>query len=89
VEVNSQFWMAVAHLVPWLTREGHPQEDLFALRFRISLPSSIERFVRQRVDGVRRIELCHDERQVVLRRDGASIERGCIAREGDELTPLD
>jgi hypothetical protein len=88
VDVGSHLWMALAHLVPWLTRDGHPGEDLYALRFRISLPSSIEAFVRERVPGVRRIELCHDERRVVLRRDGAPIERGCIARDGDELTPL-
>lgn len=88
VQVGSHFWMALAHLVPWLTRDGHPDEDLVALRFRISLPSSIEAFARERVPGVHRIELCHDERRVVLRRDGAPIERGCIARDGDELTPL-
>ena len=89
VQVGSHAWMALAHLVPWLTREDHPQDDLYALRFRISLPSSIEAFVRERIAGVRRIELCHDERRVVLRRDGAPIERGCVARDGDELTPLD
>ena len=89
VQVGSHAWMALAHLVPWLTRDDHPEDDLYALRFRISLPSSIEAFVRERIAGVRRIELCHDERHVVLRRDGAPIERGCIARDGDEVTPLD
>lgn len=89
IELGSHAWMFVAGFVPWVHTDDHPEEDLFALRFRTSLPSSIEAFVRGRVPLARRLEVCHDERRIVMRRGWEPIEDGCVAREGDRVLPLD
>lgn len=89
VQVGSHLWMFAANFIPWLHSDDHPQEDLFALRFRISLPTSIEAFARTHAPGAERIEVCHDERQAVLRRGWTPIGAGCRAEAGDRVIALD
>ena len=89
VEVNSRALMFAAGFVPWLRTDDHPSEDLHAMRFRTSLPASIEAFVRERVPGAERIELCHDAKQVVIRRGWKPIADGCVAAHGDRVIALD
>ena len=88
-EVGSHLLMFAAAFVPWLHQDDHPQEDLFALQFRITMPASIEAFVRERVPGAERIELCHNERQVVIRRGWQPIADGCRPGAGDRVIELD
>jgi hypothetical protein len=88
IELGSRWLMAAAGFVPWVHVHDHPQEDLQALRFRISMPASIEAFVRERAPGAQRIELCHDARRVVLRRGWVPIEAGCVPAEGDRVMAL-
>jgi hypothetical protein len=89
VEVNSRLLMFAAGFVPWLTTDDHPGEDLQAMRFRTSLPASIEAFVREHVPGAERIELCHDSKQVVIRRGWTPIADGCVPAAGDRVMALD
>lgn len=85
VPVGSHLLMFAAHFVPWVHVGGHPEEDVFALQFRTSTPAAMETFVRQRLPGAQRIELCHDETQIVVRHGWEPIEDGCRAREGDRV----
>jgi hypothetical protein len=89
IELGSRALMFAAGFVPWLHLDDHPEEDRFALRFRISMPASIEAFVRKRLPGAERIELCHDQEKVVVRRGWEAIAEGCIPRPGDRVIPLD
>lgn len=89
IELGSRAWMFAAGFVPWVHTDDHPEEDLFALRFRTSLPSSIEAFVRTQVPGAQRLEICHDEHRIVIRRGWEPIDAGCVAREGDRTVSLD
>lgn len=89
IELGSRWLMAAVGFVPWLRVDDHPEEDLQALRFRISLPASIEAFVRDRVPGAQRIELCHDERQVVIRRGWQPLAEGCRPEAGDRVVAFD
>jgi hypothetical protein len=89
VEVNSRLLMFAAGLVPLIHTDDHPNEDLQAMRFRTSLPASIEAFVRERVPGAERIELCHDGKQVVIRRGWTPIAEGCVPAAGDRVIALD
>jgi hypothetical protein len=89
VEVNSRALMFAAAFVPWLRTDDHPSEDLQAMRFRTSLPASIEAFVRAQAPGAERIELCHDSQRVVIRRGWTPIADGCVAAEGDRVVALD
>ncbi len=89
VEVGSHWLMLAANFIPWLHSDGHPIEDLHARRFRVSLPASIEAFVRQQLPAAARLEVCHDEQKVVLRRGWTPIGDGCRAEPGDQVLALD
>jgi hypothetical protein len=89
VEVGSHALMFAGHFIPWIKFDDHSEEDRFALRFRISLPASIEAFVRDRVPGAQRIELCHDSQRVVVRRGWQALPDGCRPEPGDEVIALD
>lgn len=89
IELGSHLMMAAAGFVPWLRFDDHPPEDLAALRFRTTMPASIEAFVRERVPGARRLELCHDGRQVVIHQGWAPVAEGCRPGEGDRVVTLD
>ena len=89
VDVGSHLLMFGAAFIPWLHLDDHPEDDRYALRFRISMPASIEAFVHERLPGAERIELCHDEHQVVVRRGWLPIDDGCRPRDGDRVIALD
>ena len=54
-----------------------------------SVPAAIEAFVRVRLPGARRIELCHAEGKAVIRHGWEPIAEGCHARPGDRVVDLD
>jgi hypothetical protein len=89
VEVGSHALMFVSGFVPFLHLDDHPPEDRFALRLAVSLPSTIEAFVRERLPGSERIELCHDGRRVVVHRGWTPIADGCVPGDGDRVVMLD
>lgn len=85
-------WMPLmwaGSIVPWVHRDDHPAEDLAAARFRVSMPASIEAFVRARWPSAQRLEFCHSARQIVIRRGWEPIAEGCQAGPGDEVLALD
>ena len=88
IELNSRLLMFAAGFIPWITLDDHPQADLDALRFRTSMPATIETFVRQRVAGTERIELCHNEQHIVIRRGWEPLAEGCLPGPGDRVLPL-
>jgi hypothetical protein len=81
VDAGSHWLLFAAGFVPWLRLDDRP--DPHSLVFQVSLPDSIEAFVRARWPAAERIELCHAGPRVVLRRDGAPIADGCVAEPGD------
>jgi hypothetical protein len=89
VEVRSHAIMFAGTFVPWIHYDDHPAEDRFALRFRTSLPAALEAFVRERAPAARRVELCHDARQVVIHEGWDDVPEGCLARAGDRVIALD
>ncbi len=89
VEVGSHLLMFAGGFIPWIHYDDHPEDDRYALRLRTSLPASIEGFLRARLPGAQRIELCHDGRQVVVRRGWQPVAEGCVPEAGDRVLPLD
>jgi hypothetical protein len=89
VPVRSRALLFAAGFVPWLRTDDHPPDDVQAMRFRVSLPASIETFVRAREPGARRIELCHDSRRIVVREGWQPVDAGCVPAEGDRVIALD
>jgi len=88
-DVGSRWLMLAGLFVPWVHNDDHPIEDRTALRYRVSMPESIEAFVRARVPGARRIEICHDADRVVVHAGWEPVAEGCRAGEGDREIALD
>jgi hypothetical protein len=89
VDVGSHLVMFAGGFVPWLHLDDHPEDDRYALHLHVSLPASIEAFVHERVPGAQRIELCHDEHQVVVRHGWQPLGEGCRAEAGDRVVALE
>ena len=81
------FWLST--FLPWLHRDDHPVEDLEAARYRVSMPASLQAFVQRREPDTLRLEICHDEQRVVVRRGGAPFPAGCVPEAGDIDISLD
>jgi hypothetical protein len=88
VEVGSRFWMLASYFVPLLHLDDHPDEDRAALQLHISLPATVESFVRVRFPQSERVELCHDEKQIVIHRGWTPIAEGCKPADGDRVISL-
>jgi hypothetical protein len=80
--------MWLASQIRWLHSDDHPPEDIDAAQFRVSMPESIESFVRTHLPEARRVEMCYTQQQVVIRRSWEPIAAGCQAATGDEVVPL-
>jgi hypothetical protein len=89
VDVDSRLLMLASYFVPLLHLDDHPADDRWAMKLRISLPSSVETFVRERFPASQRIEICHDERRVVVHRGWQPIADGCTPGDGDRVVRLD
>lgn len=89
IDVPSHWLMFAAPFVPLVHLDDHPQDDLYALRMRTSLPTAIEAFVRARSPTARRIEMCHAGAKVVIRHGWEPIADDCRPRPGDRVVDLD
>lgn len=89
VAVGSRLLMLASTFIPFLHLDDHPAADRDAMLLQVSLPSTVEAFVRARLPGSERVELCHDGHQVVVHRGWTSIADGCRAGDGDRVVPLD
>ena len=87
--LGSRPMMWLGAFVPWVHSDDHPAEDTEQALYRVSMPASIEAFVQAQVPGATRLELCHTERQVVIRRGWEPIEEGCVAGAQDTVITLD
>jgi hypothetical protein len=81
--------MTAGAFVPYLHSRDHPNADIEQLRYRISMPASIEAFIRQTVPGAKRVEFCHNEEQIVIRHGWTQIAEGCQAGEQDIVVRFD
>ena len=89
VDIGSHWLMAIEPFIPLVHLDDHPEDDRFALKLRISLPTSIEAFVHAQWPQARRIELCHDAKQAVVREGWEAFAQGCEAAPGDRVVALD
>lgn len=87
-EIGNRLWLWVANFLPWLHSDDHPPADIDALNIQVSMPASIESFVRAQVPGAERIEFCHREGQVVIHRGWDAVAEGCEPGVGDRVVML-
>jgi hypothetical protein len=88
VDAGSHLLMFAAGFVPWLRLDDRPEDQRYSLTFQLTLPRSLEVFVRQRWPEARRIALCHAGDQVLVRRGWAPLPEDCRASPGDEVRTL-
>jgi hypothetical protein len=81
--------MWLSKLIPWLHDDDHPRADLEQLRFRVSMPASIETFVQATVPGAVRIEFCHAGGRVVVHRGWDAVAEGCVPGAEDTVITLE
>ena len=87
-DVGSPALMWLGSFIAGLHSDDHPQEDLAQYRYRVSMPASIEAFVRRTVPGAVRVEFCHKGDRVVIRRGWESIADSCEPGESDTVVGL-
>ena len=82
---------AAATFVTWLHNDDHPEEDLAAAVYRISLPAAVEGLVQAQAVGARRIQFCYTAGHVLVRRGTEAGEQrpDCVAEAADAVLPLD
>ena len=74
-----------AHFVPMVHVLDHPDDDLRAATMRVSMPSSIEHFVRRQSPKAQRVELCYNTSHIVIHRGWDALGPGCEPQDGDEV----
>jgi hypothetical protein len=89
VYVGSHALIFASNFVPLLHLDDHPEDDIYALKLRVSLPSTMEAFVREQRPGSERVELCHDSKQVVVHHGWTPVSVGCIPDQSDHVISLD
>ncbi len=89
VDVGSHWLMLASYFVPLVHLSDHPQPQRNAMTLQVSLPTSIETFLHQRLPDSERVEICHDTKQIVVHHGWSTIADGCQAVDGDRIVPLD
>jgi hypothetical protein len=88
VRIPSHWMMFAGQFVPLVHVGDHPLDDIYALALHISVPTTIEAFVHREAPQTRRVELCHDERHIVVHRGWEPLGAGCDPLPGDEVIAL-
>lgn len=88
IRMPSHWLMFAGQFVPLVHVDDHPLDDLHALALQVSVPASIDAFVLERVPGTQRVEICHDEQRIVVRRNGEKMDAACTPLPGDEVTTV-
>jgi hypothetical protein len=89
LSVGSRPLMLLGAFIPWVHNDDHPPEDIEQMTYRVSMPASIEAFVQALVPGATRVEFCHTDRHVVVRRGWELIPEGCEPGAQDTVIALD
>jgi hypothetical protein len=88
-DASSLLLTIVRPFVTWVHVDDHPDADRMARRYLVSMPASIEAFVRARLPNAQRIEICHAGDRVVVHRGWDPVAEGCVAGDGDRVIGLD
>ncbi|OSM94537.1 hypothetical protein AU490_10005 [Lonsdalea populi] len=69
--------MLASTFVPLVHLDEHPMADREAIRLKISLSETIETFLKAQIRGSERLEICHDERRLVVSHGWSPIAAEC------------
>ncbi len=83
IAVGNPILMMLGAFVSHIHNDDHPPENISQMKYRLSMPQSIEDFVRQRFAGAQRIEFCHNHDHMVVHKGWSPIAHECVPVEGD------
>lgn len=88
VRIPSHWLMFAGQFVPLVHLNDHPLEDAHALALHVSVPASIEAFMHKQAPQTRRVELCHANGRIVVRRGWEPLGASCDPGPDDEVIPM-
>ena len=88
-DLGSRLLMWLSTFSPWLHSDDHPQEDTAQAVYRVSMPSSLEAFVQRLAPTAQRLEFCHTDQHIVVRRGWQPLDDACLAGPQDTVIALD
>lgn len=88
-DLGSRLLMWLSTFSPWLHSDDHPQEDTAKAVYRVSMPSSLEAFVQRLAPTAQRLEFCHTDQHIVVRRGWQPLDDACLAGPQDTVIALD
>ena len=88
VAVPSRWLLWAAQAVPLIRLDDHPAQDKAAARLQVSLPASLEAFVRALAPRAERLEICHAAGRAVIRRGWEPLPESCEPGPGDRVVEL-
>jgi hypothetical protein len=89
VKVPSRWLMFAGQFVPLVHVDDHPVDDIYALALHTSVPDAIEDFLHRRLPDTRRVELCRDDKHIVVHRGWDRLGATCTPLPGDEVVDLE
>jgi hypothetical protein len=78
----------IVGLVTLLHNDDHPAADLANDRYSVSMPASMDAFVRAHVPGASRLEICHVGRRIVVHAGWDEIGDACAPAGDDRVLDL-
>jgi hypothetical protein len=85
IEVGNRFLMSLGAFIPMVQSDDHPESDLEKQRYQVSMPAAIEAFALLKFPQAERLEFCHNERHIIIRKGWQPIAEGCLPSENDRV----
>jgi hypothetical protein len=84
-------WHPMEWIVAWVSllhNDDHPSSDLAHDRYSVSMPASMDAFVRAHVPGASRLEICHAGRRIVVHAGWDEMGDECAPAGDDRVLDL-
>lgn len=85
IDVKHRYVIWAGYFVPLIHASDHPPKNVGKNIFEVSMPASIEQFVKQRIANTERVEMCLKDNRIVIHRGWTPIADGCVAGPDDEV----
>lgn len=82
------FLDAASWFVPLVHRDDQPANELAEGKVSLSMPDSVEDFVRQQAPAATRLEICLKGTTVVIRKGWRRLDANCVAEPADQVMQL-
>jgi len=85
IDVKHRYIVWASHFVPLISNSDHPPENVDHNLYQVSMPASVEAFVKNQVPQATRVELCMNKGKIVIHRGWEMIADDCVPGDGDEV----